>query len=179
MPAIEIRPAIESDIAHLVRLNHSYTSDHVWQMDLDSSENQIDVHFREIRLPRLVKVEYPRPGSALLKDWKQRSGLLVALLDGAPVGYAGLIQNRAPKTTWLADLVVAERLRRQGIGSALLLASQEWALGAGDSRLVMEMQPRNYPAISLAQKLGLDFCGYDDHYYLNRDAAIFFAKWLR
>lgn len=179
MPAIEIRPAIESDIPHLVRLEHSYSSDYVWQMDLEAGETQIEVHFREVRLPRSVRVDYPRSERALLQDWKQRSGVLVALLEKAPVGYASLVQNHAPKTTWVTDLVVGERLRRQGIGSALLLASQEWALGAGDVRLVMEVQPRNYPAISLAQKLGLDFCGYDDHYYLNRDAAIFFAKWLR
>jgi hypothetical protein len=33
MPEIEVRPAIEADIPTLVKIDHSYTSDHVWQMD--------------------------------------------------------------------------------------------------------------------------------------------------
>jgi ribosomal protein S18 acetylase RimI-like enzyme len=45
--------------------------------------------------------------------------------------------------------------------------------------MVLEMQPKNYPAIQLAQKLGFDFCGYNDRYYANRDIALFFAKGLR
>jgi ribosomal protein S18 acetylase RimI-like enzyme len=79
----------------------------------------------------------------------------------------------------MTDLVVAPRLRRQGIGSALTLAAQEWvARHSVSRRLVLEMQPKNFPAISLSQKLGFDFSGYNDHYYANRDVAIFFAKWL-
>ncbi len=82
-------------------------------------------------------------------------------------------------TTWVTDLVVDPSLRRQGIGSALLLAAQEWSAGRPDSRrLVLEIQPKNHPAVNLAQKLGFDFCGYNDHYFANHDLAIFFAKWV-
>jgi hypothetical protein len=41
------------------------------------------------------------------------------------------------------------------------------------------MQPKNYPAICLAQKLGFDLCGYNDRYFANQDIALFFAKNLR
>ena len=85
----------------------------------------------------------------------------------------------APNTTWVTDLVVLRRQRRQGIGTALLLASQDWALQKKNRRIILEMQPKNFPAISLAQKLGFDLCGYNDHYYTNQDIALFFSKWLR
>jgi GNAT superfamily N-acetyltransferase len=126
-----------------------------------------------------VRVEYPRFPSLLEHDWTQRSGLLVALLDEAPVGYVSLMLNIAPITAWVTDLVVVRRLRRQGIGSALLLAAEEWGSTHDCRRLVLEMQPKNYPAIQMAQKLGFDFCGYNDRYFTKHDIALFFAKGLR
>jgi GNAT superfamily N-acetyltransferase len=179
MPEIEIRPGIENDISALIQLDHSYSSDYVWQMDLEVDASQVVAHFREVRLPRTVRVEYPRRVQSLLEDWKDRSALLVALLAGEPVGYTSLIENYSPFTTWMVDLVVSPRLRRQGIGSALVLAAQAWVSGHSRSRrLLLQMQPKNFPAISLSQKLGFDFCGYNDHYFSNHDIAIFFEKWI-
>jgi hypothetical protein len=31
----------------------------------------------------------------------------------------------------------------------------------------------------MAQKLGFNFCGYQDPYYTNRDIALFFSKSVR
>jgi ribosomal protein S18 acetylase RimI-like enzyme len=185
MPKIEIRPAVEADIHLLVALDHNYSSDYAWQMEISRSEtglgeaSQIQIGFREIRLPRSSRVEYPRSSQALTADWKQRDGLLVSLLEGEPVGYVSLIQGTAPLTAWVTDLVVKRRLRRQGIGSALLLSAQEWGLQRNCRNLVLEMQSKNYPAIKMAEKLGLDFCGYNDRFYANRDIALFFATSLR
>jgi GNAT superfamily N-acetyltransferase len=179
MPEIQIRPAISSDIPALAALDHNYSSDYVWQMEIQAEENQIGISFREIRLPRSVRVEYPRPAYHLADEWTQRHGMLVALLAEEPVGYISLMLNIAPLTAWATDLVVLRRLRRQGIGSALALAAQEWGAQHDCLRLVLEMQPKNYPAIHLAQKLGFDFCGYNDRYFANHDIGLFFAKGLR
>jgi ribosomal protein S18 acetylase RimI-like enzyme len=179
MPEIEIRPAIETDIPHLTGFDHSYRSDYVWQMNPQFEAGQLGAIFREVRLPRQVQVDYPRSPQLLAGNWKERSGNLVALLKGAPVGYASLIRGRLPFTAWMSDLVVDPSHRRQGIGTALVLASLDWvAARLDDHRLVLEMQPKNFPAICLAQKLGFDFCGYIDHYYTNRDIAILFTKWI-
>ncbi len=185
MPKIEIRPAIESDIPALAVLDHNTVSDYVWQMEIQHTEtglgeaSQIQVGFREIRLPRSVRVEYARDPEQLAADWQRRDGLLTALYEGEPVGYTGLKLGVAPLTAWVTDLVVKRRLRRQGIGSALLLSAQEWGLQHGCRNLVCEMQSKNYPAIKLVEKLGLDFCGYNDRYYANHDIALFFAISLR
>ena len=179
MPEIEIRPAVETDIEKIVALDHSYTSENVLQMDLLNEAGQIGARFRDVRLPRFVRVEYPRSSNMLMKDWKERSGILIAALSKTPVGYVILKEEVAPLTTWVTDLVVAPNLRRRGIGSALLLAAEDWAVAHGKTRrLVLEMQPKNYPAIRLAEKLGFDFCGYNDHYYANNDIALFYEKWV-
>jgi ribosomal protein S18 acetylase RimI-like enzyme len=178
MPEIEVRPAAEPDIAQLVNLDHSYTSDHVWQMELQPEGRSLGALFRAERLPRAVRVEYPRPVQALSQDWQDRPGLLVAMLAGAPVGYASLALDRMAHSAWMTDLVVDPRLRRQGIGSALVLAALEWAAEQRRNRLILEMQPKNYPAVSFVQVLGFDFAGYLESYYPNQDLALLFAKWV-
>jgi ribosomal protein S18 acetylase RimI-like enzyme len=185
MPEIQIRPVVDADIPYLIALNHHYTSDHVWQMEyrLTGEENPLGeqertVSFRQVRLPRAVRVEYPYSPRALASDWTRRSGILVALLGEKPIGYASLILNALPQTTWVTDLVVDRPLRRQGIGTALLLACQEWAANMDSQHLVLETQPKNYPAIQLALRLGFEFCGYNDRYYPNNEIGIFFGKSL-
>ena len=192
MPEIEIRPAIASDIPPLAAIDHGYFSDRVWQIEFAAgpsadplaiqgaaNEQVHSISFREVRLPRQVRVEYPYPPEALLEDWAARSSLLVALLDNEPVGYSSLMVNIAPFTAWVTDLVVKRALRRQGIGKSLLLASLEWADQMQSENLVMEMQTKNYPAIQLAAKLGLEFCGYNDRYYSGHEIGIFFGTSLR
>jgi len=179
MPEIEIRPAIATDIPTLMAIDHTYSSDFVWQMEIQTEEKNIGVNLREIRLPRSVRVEYPRPAHSLGDDWTRRSGLLVSVLDSEVVGYISLMLDIAPITTWVTDLAVIRRIRRQGIGSALVLAAQEWGEQHNTRRIVLELQPKNHSAILLAQKLGFTFCGYNDRYYANHDIGLFFAKSLR
>ena len=179
MPEIEIRPAIASDIPIVINIEHNYSSEYVWQMEINADDRQVGVMFREIHLPRSVMVEYPRTVANLSDEWTQRSGMLVALLEGETVGYISVMLEVAPATTWIRDLAVKGRARRQGIASALVLAAQEFGFRNNTRRVVMEMQPKNYAAIRLAQKLGFDFCGYNDRFYANSDIALFFGKLLR
>jgi GNAT superfamily N-acetyltransferase len=178
MPEIEIRPAIASDIPSLMALDPHYTTDHVWQMDFnhDWEAGEVSVSFRQVRLPRSVRVEYPRPLHLLENEWAKRPGVLVAVLAGQPVGYVSLMLGRAPYTAWATDLIVDRPLRNQGIGTGLALAATEWAASMNCRNLVLEMQPKNYPAIQFAYRLGFEFCGYNDLYYANHEIGIFFCK---
>jgi ribosomal protein S18 acetylase RimI-like enzyme len=81
--------------------------------------------------------------------------------------------------TWVTDLAVGANMRRRGVGSALLAAAQTWAGERGMRRLMLEMQAKNLPAIRMAQKHGFEFCGYNDHYYLTQDVALFFVRALK
>jgi ribosomal-protein-alanine N-acetyltransferase len=80
---------------------------------------------------------------------------------------------------YINDLAVNVAHRRQGVGSTLLQAAQDWASGRSHRRVILEMQSKNLPVIRLAQKFGYEFCGYNDHYYLNQDVALFFGKALK
>jgi GNAT superfamily N-acetyltransferase len=185
MPEIEIRPPTSAEVPKMIGIEHDYVSDHVWQMEVQHESGQkpsdlrVGITFRQLKLPRSVRVEYPRIPSRLANDWKERSCLLVALLKGEVVGYTSISLNNASHSSWMTDLVIMRRMRRKGIGSALILAGQDWAREKRCLRMVMEIQPKNYPAICLAQKLGYDLCGYNDHYFPNHDIALFFSKSLR
>lgn len=178
MPEIQIRPAIATDIQHLVEIDHGFYSDYVWQMDLSTEERSVGITFRETRLPRSVRVEYPRKPQALTDDWKHRPVILVSLLGGEPVGYISMDDRFSQNTAWVTDLAVKASVRRKGIASAMLVAGQEWAASRNKQRIVVEMQSKNYPGIRLVRKLGFEFCGYNDHFYSNQDIAIFFAQVL-
>ena len=179
MPEIEIRPAVISDIPVLMALDHFYQTNYVWQMDRTIEDGQVIIRFREVRLPRLVRVEYPNSGGWLAEGWKQQPALLVAVLAGEPVGYICLTETLSAGTAWVKELVVREKLRHKGIATALLLAAQDWAGQRRYRRIILEMQSKNNPAIRMAQKVGCEFCGYNDHYYANQDIALFFARYLR
>ena len=179
MQGLNVRPAISTDIAALVALDHGYSTDHVWQMAKQQESSEIGVVFREVRLPRPMRVSYPRDPHRLIDDWTYRDGLLVAELDEDALGYISLVENPAPASGWATDLVVGLRHRRQGVATRLLAAACHWCRERGMSQLFLEMQSKNIPAIRLATKLGSVFSGYSDRYYPNQDIALFFALSLR
>ncbi len=179
MPEIEIRPALSTDLPVLGNIDHSYHSDFVWQMDRQVDRGQIVIHFREIRLPRSARVDYPRQMAQVMNEGLPESIVLVAVMEGIPVGYLRIKDNFLPGTVWVMDGAVHQNLRRQGIATGLLLAAQDWAIQRNFRRIVAEMQSKNFPAIHLMQKLGYEFGGFSDHYYANQDIALFFNKLIR
>ena len=178
MAKIDIRPTISTDIPKMISLDHNYATGHVWQMTLDLTDLQTQVSFREVRLPREVHVNYPRIPRRLLDDWTKRDLLLLAEEDGIVRGYISVRLGLAPASAWVEDLAVDRIYRRNGIASALVLAAQDWCGKKGIHRLTLEMQPKNYPAIQFAYKLGFEFSGYNDQYYRDQEIAIFFSSYL-
>jgi ribosomal protein S18 acetylase RimI-like enzyme len=179
MPEIQIRPTVASDLARLMGLDHSSTSESVWQLELRRDPGQATAMFREVRLPRSISVAYPRNPFALSDDWTKRSMIYTALFDRNVVGYVSLLERGMDSTVSVTDLVVNAASRRQGVGSALLASAQDWAAGRSLRLIILEMQSKNLPAIRFSQKFGYEFCGYNDHYYLTQDVALFFAKSLK
>ena len=178
MPRIEVRPAVIEDIPKIMEFDHSYHTDLVWQLDILTDDRYIGVNFHENRLPRSVKVEYPRSPKQLMKDWIHRDALLIALIGKEPVAYISVSTDLAPSSAWITDLAVKPTCRGEGIGSALIMAGEEWAIGKKLRRMIVDMQTKNIPAIRLFRKMGYEFCGYNDHFYSNQDIAIFFSHYL-
>lgn len=178
MADINIRPAISTDIPKMISLDHNYATGYVWQMTIDLTDTQTQVSFREVRLPRDVHVNYPRNFSKMVDDWTKRDLLLLAEENEVVRGYISVRVGLAPASAWVEDLVVDRIHRRNGIGSALVLAAQDWCGKKGIHRLTVEMQPKNYPAIQFVYKLGFEFSGYNDQYYQNQEIAIFFSSYI-
>ena len=179
MPKIEIRPINSEDVKSLKSIDHAGNTTHVWQMERKIDEGQVTINFREIRLPRKVRVEYPRKLSYLTNSISSDETILVARLEEITIGYVRVKVLPTINSLSVVDLVVDKDQRRQGVGSALVFAAQEWGIQHGLRRMILETQSKNYAAIQLAQKLGYEFCGYNDHYYENQDIALFFARYLR
>jgi ribosomal protein S18 acetylase RimI-like enzyme len=100
-------------------------------------------------------------------------------MQGVPVGYLTLDLTNNNLSARVADLVVDEKVRRQGIASALLVSAQDWLKGKNIRLITIEMQAKNHSAISLCKKLRYEFSGYADNYYANRDIAVFFTLALK
>lgn len=179
MASFEIRPAAATDLPSLMAIDHSISSDYVWQLDVQNETNQVSANFREVRLPRSVTVAYPRNPAALADEWLKRDIVLTALRGEIPVGYVCAVEEQISAVAWVTDLVVAEAVRRQGAASALLTKVQAWGVERGVRRIVLATQSKNHPCIRLAQKFGYEFCGYNDQYYPTQDVALFFGRALK
>lgn len=179
MPDIQLRPTVATDLSHLMGFDHSIHSESVWQLEFRRDAGQVMTTFREVRLPRSITVTYPHNPFALADDWLHKSMMFTAIIGENLVGYIGLLERGAESVAWVTDLVVDAAHRRQGVGKTLLAAGQDWAASRSHRRIILEMQSKNLPVIRLAQKFGFEFCGYNDHYYINQDVALFFAKVLK
>ena len=171
-----VRSATAADLSTCLSFDPSFETEYVWQMDSRSQEGQINASFRTVRLPRPMKVTYPRDVKQLNAGWQACDAMLVAADNQAVVGYAALAKRGAQSTAWVQDLIVTKTARRGGVGSALLAGVARWAREEKLAWIMIEAQTKNYPAIQFCQKLGFTFCGYNDHFFANQDIAVFFVK---
>ena len=176
---MHVRAAWPKDLEACAGLDHSYTTDRVWQMETRDETGVLTTSFRVARLPREIRVNYPRQGEELLKGWQKRDGFFVALGDGQIQGYLGLTANDEHGIAWVGDLVVNRQWRRQGVGTALLREAAKWGRSQGFGRLVIELQTKNYPAVCFCRARRLSFCGYSDNNWSSQDIGLFFGESLR
>ena len=174
-----VRPATLADLNACLSIDHSSATDHVWQMQVRDSDLQVGVSFHVVRLPRQMRVEYPRDVEQLVEDWHREEAFLVAEADNEVRGYVDLLAMPWQQMGWVANLAVERNYRRRGIATALLRHARQWARQHGLRLLQAEATTKNYPALRLYQKLGFQFCGFNDHYYPNQDIAVFFVQLLR
>lgn len=174
-----VRKASEEDLPACLALDHSSTSDYVWQVETHEAQETISFHFRTVRLPRPTVVPYPQETETLRIAWHQSDCFLVAEAQGAIYGYLTMRGDRAHGIGWVYDLVVDRARRRHRVGTALLLQARQWAQDHQLRRIILETQTKNYPAIAFCQRQGLVFCGFNDQYYPNQDIALFFSQAIR
>jgi GNAT superfamily N-acetyltransferase len=188
-----IRLATQADVEACLALDADSQTDHVWQMDQRKEGDGTVVRFQTVRLPRIMRVAYPRSRDDLLACLEIGSTILVATDKPAPepegeeielaealeppqiYGFCQLDSLAWQRTCWISHLAVDRRMRRRDIGSALVQASVAWGRHHKFERLMIAVQTKNYPGISFCEKRGFTFCGFNDQYFPNRDIALFFS----
>jgi GNAT superfamily N-acetyltransferase len=180
-----IRDGLESDIEACLHLDHSYTTEYVWQMNLQDMGGQWQIVFKTEHLPRVMEVTHPIDERRLRLSLPDEQCFLVAVTrDSANeqeeiLGYLTMHSNDSHRIAQLQDVVVAKPYRRHGIGSRLLSIARAWAREHKLVQISAEIPTKNYPAITFFQGTGSTFCGFNDRYFLNGDIAVFFSQALR
>jgi ribosomal protein S18 acetylase RimI-like enzyme len=174
---VQIYPAELIDLNDCYTMSGAYTTDYVWQLQASNNGRRTDIRFDAIRLPRSMQVAYPRSPDELLEHWDQAGCFLVARnSQDELLGFLDAWPQPWQEMLWIFNLVVDKSCRREGIGTLLLQAARRWAAQQHLRKMMLEIQTKNHPAISFAQKLGFQFCGYNERYYTNGDIALFFYQ---
>jgi GNAT superfamily N-acetyltransferase len=176
-----IRDALVTDIQPCLGLDHTYDTDHVWQMTASEDSSQRQIIFKTERLPRTMEAACVPHADRLRRSLAADHCFLVAARrDSAEVlGYLALRSDPSYDLAHIHDLIVSRPYRRHRIGTRLLNVARQWAREHNLKQLTIELQTKNHPAALFCQQAGLRFCGFNDHYFPNQDIAIFFCQTLR
>ncbi len=148
-PAFTIRPATPADEPALTELQRTSAIHHA----------TID--------PKRWRVPSPEDAAASRQYWhtrQRRDQGLVAEADGVLVGMIELWLRRPadtrgariPKLDADLGIVVAPDWRGRGVGTALLLAAEDWARSQGAQRMILDLSSANTGALRLYERLGYE-----------------------
>ncbi|RMF02957.1 MAG: GNAT family N-acetyltransferase [Chloroflexi bacterium] len=172
---MQVFPAELPDLNACYHLNTGTTTDYVWQMQSRTTGHRTDIRFDRVRLPRPMQVSYPRSPDELLAHWEAGNCFLVARnLQDQVVGYIDAQPQPWQELLWVSNLAVDKPFRRQGFGTLLIKSARKWAMQHQLKKIMLEVQTKNFPAIAFAQKLGFQFCGYNEQFYTNGDITLHF-----
>lgn len=141
--------------------------------DIRSLERIARSNHRDTRF--YFDANFPRDLSDLLYEtWIRLScegyadEVLVAEIDGVPVGYVSCHLDAGSRTGSVGLLGVSNRARGLGIGRALLFGALEWFSAQGTQEIDVVTQGRNYAAQRLYQRCG----------FLTKSVQFWYHKWF-
>lgn len=174
-----VRAIRDDDWEGCLEIDTSYETEFAWQMDEVHSGKEWHVSFREIHLPRTLRIESGVSSEHLLKSWQNRDQFWVAIEHREIIGYLGLDVDMARYQARVMDLAVAPEHRRQGAASRLLARATEWCQRQHIYQLILMCPLKAHPAISFANKHRFAFCGFQDSYWPGQEVALFFRQRVR
>lgn len=176
-----IRDGLESDLSMCLALDHHYETDYVWQMTITEDRGNRQIIFNTQHLPRTLETEFPASDHRVRLALDAHQCFLVAAARDHHeiLGYLTMQLDQGHRLAYIRDLVVSRPYRRKRIATKLVAIARQWAKEQTLARLVIETQTKNFPSIQFCQHLGFTFTGYNDHYFLNQDIALFFSQSLR
>ncbi len=174
-----VRTVRDGDWEACLGIDAGYETDIAWQMDEYQQSGERHITFREIRLPRTLRIQPMEPDDGHLKSWQRRDSFWVAVEQREIISYLGLVIDQARYQAHIAELVVEPNYRRNGVASAMLLRATEWCLRQRIHQLVLTCPLKAYPAVAFAQHHRFAFCGFQDAYWPGQEVALFFRQRIR
>lgn len=174
-----IRNPRDDDWQACLELDRSYETEMAWQMDEHQTGGEWQVAFREIRLPRSLRIQPATLDQNQIKSWQGRDKFWVAVEHREVIGYISLDIDPGRDQAQVMEIAVATEYRRQGIGTHLLQRSIEWCGRQHISQLVLVCPLKAHPGINFALKHRFAFCGFQDAYWPGQEVALFFRQRIR
>ena len=122
----------------------------------------------------LERVPFPRSGFAAIVRLALRAPerpVIVATIGGQIAGYVPRAQQ-GRTIARIFSLAVDPRFARRGVGSALLAATEKYALRHERQAVTLEVRYDNAPAIALYEKWGFRPFGEHEDYYADGATAL-------
>ncbi len=135
-----------------------------------------DLGFKDTATPEI----YPQPWSEhVFRDELslQNRSYLVVEHEGRLVGYGGMLV--VDKDAHITTIAVDPATRRHRIGTRLMLALVDQALGHDAQHLTLEVRASNDAAHRLYDRFGFVPVGVRKNYYLTEDAVVMWAIDIR
>ena len=176
MASIRIRQAAPQEFDLLSTMNASVEIKKTMQMEQAKEEGVWVYKFREVPLPRPVTLAYPVSPKAIRGHLLENAMTLLAEEHSKPAGFLSLAVGEGNQPARVTDLVVEQAARRRGIATSLLIHAVDWLIERKIRGVVLEMMLKNYPAITLARKLGFEPSGFHDVFFPNGQTAVFFHR---
>lgn len=147
-------------------LTFRYRTEYYYEIDCQEKEDGFTFALNRRPFPSPVEKSFT---DALLEPWLEEPRVLAAIEAGEELGYLELSHETWNNRMRVSNLWVAERFRRDGVGTALMGKALAEARAAGARALVLETQSCNHPAICFYRKLGFSLIGFDLTAYSQTD----------
>ena len=174
-----IRRVRDGDWEACLEVELSYETEYAWQMESLEQNREQGARFREVRLPRKLRIRHPIPEASQIQNWKAAEEFLVAIEHRQIIGFIGVRQDLIEHQVRVVDFGVTTEYRRQGVGTSLLRRSAEWCVRQRISHLVLPCPLKAHPAIQFANKHRFNFGGFQEDYWPDHEVALLFYQRLR
>ncbi|HEV8575072.1 MAG TPA: GNAT family N-acetyltransferase [Dehalococcoidia bacterium] len=167
---LTIRPATDTDLPALTRLDLTYPTDRILTIARsgDPPEHTFTLRWRN-RVPDPMAVYATYTVDGLREALVRTDFFLLTEVDGEIAGLLMIIVPEWTDAAEITDLAVDIAFRRMGAGRALVDAAVEWTRERGHRSLWVEPRADNHAAISFYLSLGFRISGFNDRLYSNAD----------
>ena len=152
-----------------------YTTEEYYEVSIDNAADgySIKMHLRKFDSPVThYPEEYDFPDKLYQPHWEKAYAWgIVQEKDGKPELLACIetCPEEWSNRLMITEIWVHEKLRRKGIGHALMAIAKEQATLEHRRAIILETQSCNVGAIRFYQQEGFELIGFDSCCYSNRD----------